>query len=188
MSGNEISQTDCLFSADTGFLDRIREMSGQPVELCFQCQKCSSGCPAAAFSDFAPNKLIRFIQFGCEDTVLRSPFIWQCTSCETCGARCPNGIRTSEVVDALKELAVKKGYVQGNTPVFHMLFLKDVYKRGRVFETGLMAGYKLKTKQYFTDLAIGLKMFQKGKMPLLPPAFRAKNEIREIFKKSKMDI
>lgn len=168
-------------SAGTNILQEVRAASGQPVELCLQCQKCSSGCPVAAFTDFQPNKMVRSLQFGLLERVLKSPAIWLCTSCETCGLRCPCGIRLSEVWDVLKELAVQKGLAKGIQPVFHNMFLDSVYKRGRVFETGLMAGYKIRTGQLFSDLDLGLKLFTKGKLPLLSGGISRRKEVREIF-------
>lgn len=168
-------------SAGTDILKEVRAASGQPVELCLQCQKCSSGCPVAAFTEFKPNKILRLLQLGFWERTLRSPAIWLCTSCETCGLRCPGGIRLSEVWDVLKEIAVQQGFAEGIQPAFHTMFLDSVYKRGRVFETGLMAGYKIRTGQLFSDLDLGLKLFTKGKLPLLPRGISRRKEVWDIF-------
>jgi heterodisulfide reductase subunit C len=34
--------------------NQIRRQCGENVFLCYQCQKCSSGCPVAEYFDLAP--------------------------------------------------------------------------------------------------------------------------------------
>lgn len=167
---------------DQGFCEEVKRASGQDIESCYQCQKCASGCPVTQHFEYAPNQVVRLVLFGMRDAALKSPTIWLCAGCETCGVRCPNGIRISEIMDALKEMAVKRGIVPGepNTAVFHELFLKDVLSRGRVFETMLLAKYKLKTGQLFSDLDIGWKLFRKGKLPFLPKGISDTSSVKKI--------
>ncbi|MEW5952554.1 MAG: 4Fe-4S dicluster domain-containing protein [Bacillota bacterium] len=169
---------------DPGFLGQVKEKSGQPIELCYQCQKCASGCPMVEYFEYTPNQIIRMVHFGLKDRVLKSPGIWLCSGCETCGVRCPNGIRISEVMDVLRSLAAA-GKVAGDkrAEVFHRMFLDNVKSHGRVHEGMLMAKYKLKTGQLFTDLDLGFKLFKKGKLPLLPHSIKGKKHIRDIFEK-----
>lgn len=167
------------------FFNEVREKSGQPIELCYQCQKCASGCIATGFADYYPNEIIRLVQLGQKERVLNSSSIWICSSCETCGARCPNGINTAEVMDTLKEMAIAAGMVkEKNINLFHNTFLGSVRSHGRVHETSMMVFYKLKSGDLFSDMDVGLKMFLKGKMPLLPHGIKAKGKLRDIFSKT----
>lgn len=179
----QILTEDGPVTPDPNFREEVKRASGQDIELCYQCQKCASGCPVAQFFEYTPNQVIRLVLFGMREAVLKSPTIWLCAGCETCGVRCPNGIRISEVMDTLKEMAVDRGVAPGepNTAVFHKLFLQDVRSRGRVFEAMLLARYKLKTGQLFTDLDLGWKLFKKGKLPLLPKGVQDRDEVRKIF-------
>ena len=172
-----------VFEIDPCFAEEIRSASQQPIELCYHCQKCAAGCmPMAGFQDITPNQLIRMINLGLKEKVLKSPAIWLCTGCETCGARCPNGIRISEVIDAVREIAqVEKVGTDDRIPIFHRMFLDDIRSRGRISETFLMAKYKLRTVQLFNDLNMGLKLFLKGKLPLLPKGIKDKQNIKKIF-------
>lgn len=174
-----------LVAPDPNFRDEVIRTSGQEVELCYQCQKCASGCPVAEHFDYTPNQVIRLVLFGLRREALGSPAIWLCAGCETCGARCPNGIRISDVMDTLKEMAAAEGVRPGepNTAAFHQLFLGEVRSRGRVFETMLIARYKLRTRQLFSDLDLGRRLFFKGKLPLLPRNVRDRKGIRKIFDK-----
>ncbi|HHW42751.1 heterodisulfide reductase [Desulfofundulus thermobenzoicus] len=170
---------------DPGFPEEVARLSGQPLELCFQCQKCASGCYPTQEGDYTPNQIMRLIQYGARDAVLQSRTIWLCTSCETCGLRCPNGIRMAEVMDVLREMAVAGGISpSGETaPLFHRLFLGEVRATGRVQETMLMMKFKLRTGNLFSDVDLGWRLFRRGKLPLLP---RLKKDpaVRQIFQRT----
>lgn len=167
------------------FFNEVREKSRQPIELCYQCQKCASGCIATGFADYYPNEIIRLVQLGQKERVLNSSSIWICSSCETCGARCPNGINTAEVMDALKEMAIAAGMVkEKNINLFHNTFLNSVRSHGRVHETSMMVIYKIKSGDLFSDMDVGLEMFRKGKMPVFPHRIKARGKIKDIFNKT----
>ena len=165
------------------FLAEVSRLSGQKVGLCFQCQKCSSGCPVAEYADLHPSQLLRVIQFGLRDRALGSAFIWLCSSCETCGARCPNGIRTAAVVDALREMATDTHAPERNTRLFHQAFLDSVRRYGRVHELSMLTRYKLKSGSLFQDLDVGRNMFFKGKLKLMPHRVHDVGAVRQIFRR-----
>jgi len=173
-------------NGQSGFAREVSEKSGQPIGLCYQCQKCAAGCPMGEFTDYYPNQILRLIQFGRKDEVLKSKSIWLCFSCETCGARCPNDINIAEVMDTLREMALVENIPAGikNAPTFHRIFLNSVKSRGRVHETFMMMNYKLKSGDLFSDLDIGWKMFQKGKLPLFPSTIKKKDEVKRLFERS----
>lgn len=171
-------------STRPGFFQTVRDKCAQPIELCYQCQKCTAGCPVGEFADYTPHQVIRMVYLGLADTVLNSSMIWLCSACETCGARCPNGIRISEVNDALREMSAALGQEkEKKTATFHRMFLADVKSRGRVHESMLMARFKLKTGDLFSDLDLGLKLFQKGKLPLFAKGVKDKKGVRDIFRR-----
>ncbi|HMK37414.1 MAG TPA: 4Fe-4S dicluster domain-containing protein, partial [Desulfomonilaceae bacterium] len=62
------------------------------INQCFQCGKCSAGCPVASEMDLMPHQLVRLAVLGNVDRIVQSKSIWLCLTCHTCGARCPNGI------------------------------------------------------------------------------------------------
>ena len=71
----------------TELAKKIQEETGQNVYLCYQCVKCTSGCPMAEHFDLEPNQVMRMVQFG-DESVLESKTIWTCASCLTCSTRC----------------------------------------------------------------------------------------------------
>jgi heterodisulfide reductase subunit C len=94
--------------ARNSLVERIREMTGENVLACYQCGKCSAGCPLASFMDILPNQVIRLVQLGVED-VLECKAIWLCASCFTCAARCPKGIDLCRVMEGLRRIQLRSG-------------------------------------------------------------------------------
>lgn len=168
---------------DLNFTNEVKKRSGQDIELCFQCQKCASGCPIAEYGEFDTNKVLRMIQFGLKSQLLKSKAIWICVGCETCGARCPNGIRIAAVMDALREMALEEGISPGEKDIhlFHQCFLDSALSHGRVHEGTMLMKYKLKSGHLMDDVGVGLKLFLKGKLALFPHSVRSKTEVRRIF-------
>lgn len=175
-------QSNQIVSNKSSFFNEVREKSGQPIELCFQCQKCAAGCSMGRYADYSPNQIIRLIQLDLKDKIFNSNMIWLCTSCEICGARCPNGINMAEVMDVLKSIAISKDIISvQQVKKFHDSFLGSVKLNGRVHETTMMAAYKLKTMDLFSDLDLGMKMFIKGKLSVLPKRVKNRQRIKKIF-------
>ena len=97
----------------------VLDKTGENVYLCYQCVKCSAGCPLAEYFDISPNQVMRAVQLGREDLVLNSRTIWLCASCQTCTTRCPQGIDLARIMDALKTIAVEEG-IKPKVPEDHI--------------------------------------------------------------------
>ncbi|MBC7358288.1 MAG: 4Fe-4S dicluster domain-containing protein [Desulfacinum sp.] len=173
--------------------ERVLQKSRIQPTVCYQCRKCTSGCPLTFAMDHPPDRIVRFLILGLEERVLRSRTIWVCSSCETCTTRCPNDIDIAGLMDHLKEEAHARGIVPPECrPIhaFHEAFLEDVARRGRVFEAGLLQRYMLTSGVWKSRLAdgtlwsevrTGLALLRKGRLPLLPKGVQARDEIRRIF-------
>jgi heterodisulfide reductase subunit C len=95
--------------AKSDFIAKVESLSGQSNLLsCYQCGKCSAGCPLASHMDLLPNQIIRYAQLGMKDELLASSAIWICVSCLTCNTRCPKGIKTAEIIEALRQFQLRK--------------------------------------------------------------------------------
>ncbi len=90
------------------FARRVEELSGENPYACYQCGKCSAGCPFADHMDALPNQVLRLVQLGDESALsLSAP--WVCASCHACGVRCPKGVDIARTMEALRVLALRKG-------------------------------------------------------------------------------
>lgn len=169
------------------FLKQLEERSGQPVSRCYQCKKCTGGCPMTFAMDIHPNQVVRYSQLGLKDKLLSSRTIWVCACCKTCADRCPNDIDISAMNDALKELAAEEKAALGDAmvPVFHESFMASVQRHGRIYEMGMLLGFKLKTKNYTQDMQLGIEFMKKRKLKLLPEKVSQTREIKKIFEKAK---
>ena len=164
------------------FIEELDPSGSLRISACYQCAKCSSGCPMHFETDFGPHQLIRLIHLGARDAVLGSKAVWACASCGTCVSRCPMGVKTPEVIDELRALAVKeKKAADAKSTAFNKAFLASVERFGRVFEPGMLASYKLKSRDFFGDIMKAPVMIAKGKLRLLPPKGGDKAAVKNIF-------
>jgi heterodisulfide reductase subunit C len=172
---------------DPRFLEEAKRRSGEDLSLCYQCLKCTAGCPTAPHMEFRPNTIIRMIQMGMKERVLRSHAIWLCVSCETCGTRCPNKIDIGVLMDVLREMAVEEKVpaAEKNIHLLHEAFVKSIRRGGRVHEATMLIDYKLRSRDFFTDLIPGMVLFMKGKIPLLPTLIKGRDEVKRIFERCK---
>jgi len=90
------------------FVAKVEELSGQNLLACYQCGKCSAGCPNVCEMDILPNQIIRYAQLGLKDELLGSKSIWVCASCMTCDVRCPKGINVAEVLEAIRLILLRQ--------------------------------------------------------------------------------
>ncbi len=166
------------------FVKHIKADTGFDVKSCYQCGKCSAGCPVAFAMDYAPRQIIRLLQLGLTDQALKSNTIWLCASCETCSTRCPQGLEPAKLMEALRIVAKKKGLVaERNIDVFNDLILKSIEDYGRLHEIGIVLGFNLKTMQPFKDATAGIGYFTKGKISLSPHRINDNGAVKKIFAK-----
>ena len=165
----------------------VHQKSGISVQRCYQCGKCSAGCPAANEMDFTPSVLLRLLQTQRNDSdqkVLSSYTIWLCLSCQTCITRCPMEVDLPKVMDLLRAEAVKRRTVHPRAKeivAFHTSFLNTIKRFGRLREVGLVGEYKLRTWHWLQDVLLSPSLFLKGKLSLLPHRIHGKEEVESMF-------
>jgi len=171
---------------NTALLDEVERRSGTPLSACFQCHKCSTGCPTGEEMDLLSSQVMRLVQLGEEEEVLQSRAIWLCASCEACTTRCPMGIDIAGVMDTLRIMAVERKAALGDArgEKFNRTFLGSVRRHGRVFELGMLALYKLRSGDLFSDVGKFPKMLAKGKISLLPGRSGDAGRLRRIFQRA----
>ncbi|MDY6893583.1 MAG: 4Fe-4S dicluster domain-containing protein [Chloroflexota bacterium] len=172
---------------NSSFRKKVEEKSGETISACFQCEKCTNGCPLAFAMDIVPHKLMRSVHLGLRDEVLASDTIWVCASCETCTTRCPNNIDIAHVMDSLRQLSQSEGVTasQKQIPIFHKTFLSSMKQFGRVHEGSMAAIFTLRSggiAGLMSMAGMGLDMFRKGKVKIMPYRLLGDRNVRDIFR------
>jgi heterodisulfide reductase subunit C2 len=168
------------------FLQEVERRSGTPVSACFQCHKCSTGCPIGPDMDLLSSQVMRLVHLGAEAEVLGSQSIWLCASCEACTTRCPMEIDIAGVMDTLRMMAVERNVAlpDARGEQFNRSFLQSVRHHGRVFELGMMIAYKLRSRSFLADADKAPQMLKKGKLALLPKWSGSAGEVRKVFRQA----
>lgn len=185
-----------ILDPDYRLLEQIEAQGPFQAGACFQCRKCTNGCPVTFAMDLYPDEVIRLVILGQRETVLGCRTIWVCAACETCTTRCPNDVKIAELMDCLKEMAVHEGVPSSQPRILalHETFLNNIKKRGRLYETTLLPAYLLKSGKLLDewnsgtwryDLKLARQMFSKGRLPLLLKSIKGKSDVRNILAQRK---
>ena len=123
-----------LKKLDPDFKHRVaEELGGEHIKKCFACGICSARCPIEKIEpEYNPRKIIRMILLGLEDELLKEEFLWHCSTCYTCQESCPQRVNFTEVIFALRNLAVRKGLAPAGMAAAQNLLVQQ----GRMYEVG----------------------------------------------------
>lgn len=167
------------YGGDQRLSEIIKQLSGENVFKCYQCKRCTNGCPFVEYFDLPVHEVMRRLQFGQDDICLQAKTTWLCAACQTCTTRCPQGIDVARVFDIVKIEAQKRGLKPAEPPVkaFYTAGLRGIKLFGRMYELGLMA--EMYARMFFAgsldlrrvlskDLPLAVKMLRAGKLRILP--------------------
>ena len=169
------------------FIEHLTEITGQDPSQCYQCGKCSAGCPVREFAVDAPNKIVRYVQLGFYEQALTSKTIWLCAGCQTCSSRCPKNFNLAGFMDAVREMSIAYGIepADKDTAKFHESFMSQIDRYGKSFEMGLILDYKMKTMHLMQDVDLAPSMIAKGKMSFIPHFIKQRDVVRKIIENSR---
>jgi heterodisulfide reductase subunit C len=96
-----------------GFRSEIAvEPGGERFMRCFSCGTCVAGCPVAGRTEsYNPRRIVRMALLGMRHQVLTSEFVWLCSTCYTCYERCPQDVHIPELMNAIRNIAVREGHI-----------------------------------------------------------------------------
>jgi heterodisulfide reductase subunit C len=122
--GKKLEALDAEFTKEVSKL-----LGGADLTACFQCAKCSAGCPVSDKVNIQVHELMRMLLFGLRE-VLETDMVWLCTTCYTCQERCPQGIDITDIIFGLKNMAFKKKMA----PPGYVAARKSLYDTGKLYE------------------------------------------------------
>jgi heterodisulfide reductase subunit C len=161
------------------------------VAECYQCGKCTAGCPVAGRMDRMPNQVVRLVQMGDLESAMTCGAIWECVSCQTCTTRCPKSVDCAGVMDMLRQRSAARpspDQARHHTILFQRAFLKNIRRHGRLNELELVGTFKtaVVTKDLaipflFKDAMLGPRMMRRGKLKLAGGSVRDREVVGRIF-------
>lgn len=173
-----------LAAADHAFIAEVQARSHQDIKTCYQCGNCTAGCPYTFAYDYSVSQIMRLIQTGQKDAVLKSRSIWLCGSCQSCTTRCPNNIDVALIMDVCRHMAREAGYAtERAVKVFADSFLNSVSRYGRAFELGLMTEYMARSGRIFTDVDLAPSALMRNKLPFKPHRIQGRDQVARIFER-----
>lgn len=153
---------------------------------CIQCGTCSSTCPVSLYMDYTPRKLMAMIKGGFKDDALKSKTVWICSSCYSCTVMCPAQIKITDVMYALKRMAIEKGvYPKGiPTPVLAQEMSNIISRKGRNSEMEVVTRMMLRTNPLgmLKMAPMGMSLFFKGRMEILGEKIKNLPQMRKLLK------
>jgi heterodisulfide reductase subunit C len=170
---------DCTVCGDPRALAALPET----FHICYQCRKCTAGCPVAERSDLPIDQILGWLKLGQIERVLRAEQLWICVGCHACSARCPNQVDPGRLLDHLRALALAHGIEPpARVKHFHDAFLSVVERSGRSHEVGMMSRFYLKERPAMSDIKAGYRLFLKGRLKPLGSKIKDRRMLRKIFR------
>jgi len=86
----------------------LAKIGEQKPYNCFQCIRCTSGCPSMKMLELKPHEIVSLASLGFVEELVASGMVWACATCLKCKERCPQAVAPVDLIFALRNLAVEK--------------------------------------------------------------------------------
>ncbi|MBM3705884.1 MAG: heterodisulfide reductase subunit C [Actinobacteria bacterium] len=168
----------------TAIRDEIVKEIDPGIYNCYQCGRCTAGCPLADVYEYQPNEIIRLVQLNRIDAILNSNSVYLCASCEICSSRCPQEVKVSAIMNHLRIKSWQnRSFKLKESLNFYRIFLGIVEKLGRSFEPALILILNLLNGRFFNDMDLVPGILIRRKIKLVPELTRQRKEVSAIIKK-----
>lgn len=174
------------------FLEEVIEATpgGERIVHCLQCGSCGGSCPSGGDMEYTPRTLIAMINAGDREAVLAANTMWACVSCYFCTTRCPQEIPITDIIYSLKRMSIAgHRYKNTDAPALAKTFTYFIERYGRSYEAGLATGYHLLQRRKPLELMkmgpMGMQIFARGRMAILPTKIRQIEQLQAIIRKAK---
>lgn len=159
---------------------------GQKVLDCIQCGTCSGTCPLSIYMDYTPRRIIALLREGFKNEILSSFTIWLCSSCYSCTVACPQEIKITDIMYALKRKAIKEKVYPRSfpVPVLAREFFNMVKRDGRTTESLLVMKLLFKTGilKAFSYAPLGMKLLKTGRLSFKRERIKGVSYVEKIIK------
>jgi len=164
--------------------DRIAKEADVKLYECYQCGKCSAGCPMAGSFDLMPRQIVHLMHLGDMDSVMRSKSIWLCASCHTCVERCPHDIDIPTLIEKSRMEAQKRGICAvRNVKLFNDIFTETIRGFGKSQEVILEGLYNVTSGRLLQDMKNVPDMLRKEIVRPELNSVKDKDHVRMIMSK-----
>jgi len=100
----------------SGIIENLLGDVGAENDHCISCNTCRIECPVnIATSLLQPRKLVRMVNLGLLDELIRLPEIWYCLQCNKCNRICPMDVKPSVLIKHIRQEALKHKIIDGET-------------------------------------------------------------------------
>lgn len=96
-------------------VEAIGQISGVNPLKCMKCGKCSASCPSFNEMDIKPHQFVTYVINDDVEALANSVSAWKCLSCFACIERCPRDVQPGRLIDAARQLLLRKPGQQGLT-------------------------------------------------------------------------
>lgn len=163
---------------------------GESIKKCIQCGSCTGSCPVSYTMDITPREIIALFRARDLESILSSRTIWICASCYACTIRCPQGVQVTDILYALKRMAIEQKIFPKRFPVYSLSksFVYLANRFGRSYEPGLILAYFLKTNPFklLGLIPLFLKLFFKGRIGITPKKIKGTKTFSKILQEAEI--
>lgn len=165
-------------------LNELMEKAGVTKYDCYQCGKCSGGCPMARSMDLGPRGVMRCVQTGSLKQILESDTIWLCSGCYACVDRCPHDVNVPAFIEEARYEAMRLGIQRRDSEVLNKVFVNNLKMFGRSHEMILAGAYNVLALKPLQDVAYLPHMMENKMLDIMPNTIDGNDEMAEIIERA----